>query len=1220
MPEVKYSRDTQLFNCNGIDLNRPVDSVKPSKFPILKNVRSFQAGRIEPRFGLLNIAVGIAGQTPLHSSRRLNDSANSTFTRVIGAGTHLGYGQTSFTDLDSGYSGDPLALVPWKPDASPTPFMYVADSARMRKINVSGALHTVGLPAPSTAPGVSLTATPAYKVIDAFQATTGWGQAGTAGGPTLLSAGPGLRVNTTIAQIVFDSGTTGWACINPTSAFNIGAGMRLIINSGGGTVETVTVQAVYPGFAATTISRIIYDSGTSGLASLFLASPVDQVACDAIIRNTTVGPENARIISVTSGPDGTTSIRISTSSTWAATNAVSVLPTLRAYFINTHAAAETLTEDGVRTALTSGTGALTKTSALDLSLIASGIPSHPSDIMHISLRVSDPTVITELKAMLDVDSTTNDFTRNFYWRSFRAADLTPAAANLQSLLATRQQILQRNIIDAPFGTATTDPYGNPLFDVDGNPLNFTTDVNGNPITAPDQTNDIAVSQQLDPGVSQFVELQFRLSDLIRVGTDSAQTLRNVAALRITAIVTGNVNLDLDSWWIGGGFGPDTFDPTASPYFYRFRARNPATNVPSNFSPATRYAALPLRQSVTVTPTQYAAPSGTSLTAADFVLDIARFGGQIADWHYIGTIPNSASPSFADIYDDDLVGGQPIQGNDNYQPWPILGLPVSGTTGSVAGTSVNDAASNFNLSWAPGTRILINNQPYPIYNVLSTSRLELAENAGSQTVVSWRIDEPTILAQPLACLWEWNDTFFACSDPVNPGRLYYSNPGSETTRTRNYLDVTSPSEPLMNGLAFNIRSYLFSSENFFQILLIGVSDQGVRTFRAERIMNGKGLFSRWALTRNPKAPYIGFLGRDGIYTTDGGAPQSITDDDLFPLFPNEGSLGESVNGYIPPNIISAQASNLRMDHYDSYLYFDFTDTSGNRASLVWADALKGWFYDVYAPSDGAGVVFHYGEEGAGIHALLVGASDSGSAHLYQYTSSTGSDNGNAIPCQIWTPSRDQGDPRSNKLYGDVMLDADTEGVVLSCIPFYDNNDFSTDAVLVTTASRAQTPIPLWTVGVDENWTTARNISLSITFLASSPSARPLFYIWEPRWTFEAAPLSALSWDISPSSFGMDNFKSIGLCKITHVSNTDLSLLFTVDGVEQPFITIPNSSGVYTQTIFRVPVFKGKLYRLRIASSSEFRLDGRDSFIAVKNWGSDGAYQELRVFGDYSLVEG
>lgn len=1227
MPDTKYERDTQLFTCGGLDLNRPVDSTKPTKLPYLKNARSYQSGRIEPRFGLTNIAEIVSAQSPVHSARRLNDPLNSTYARIVGAGTHLAYGQTSFSDADSGYSGNPLALVPWTPVGAPTPYMYVADSLRMRKISRTGTLDTIGYAAPTSPPDVALTPTPAYKVIDEFDATTGWGQAGTAGAPSLLSAGPGYRTTGTIIRVLYDVGTTGWASINLSSMVGVGYGERLTFNPSGGNEEIATVQTVLPDSVSTTIASIIYDAGVIGLCSIVLATPIEQVSIDSLLRNSSIA-ENARVIAVTRGPDGTTSIRLSTPSTWAAGNTVQLVASIRVYLVNTHAAGETVRTNGVRSSITVGTGTLTKTAALDLSFFSTGIPIRPDDYIHISMRVDRPDLVTELKVQLDVDSTTNDFTRNFYTRSFRASDLTPSVRNLQPIISTNATIIQREILDSgggpaisPFavdnglpgdlasragGVSAFVPRGNPSF-IEQSPANVAL-INRQQLLRDDVTtpsdSPIILSQQLESGDVQWTDLTFRVSDLIRVGTDDTRSLQNVATIRIVAIVTGTVVLDMDSWWVGGGYGPDAGEVTAVPYVYRYRVRNPTTNVPSNFSPAARLAVTPYRQSVTVSPPQYAAPTGTSLAATDLVLDIERFGGEIADWHYAGTIANVAAPVFTDTYPDNVVGGNPVQINDNYQPWPVLGLPVTGTTGIVSGTTLDDSGTDFNLSWAPGTRILVNSQPYTIYRVISTARLETVENMGAQTSVTWRIDEPTILAQPMPCLWEWDGTFFACGDLINPGRLYYSKPNSETTRDRNYIDITSPSEPLMNGVQFNIRSYVFSSDNFIQLLTTGNPEA---PYRYEFIPNGKGLFSRWAVTRNPKAPYIAFQARDGIYTTIGGAPESITDDDLFPLFPNEGNLGNATNGVSAPYITSTSAAKLRLEHYDSYLYYDYVDSTGNAYfTLVWSDAIKGWFWDVYTPN----IVFHYGEEGAGVHSLLCGAANT---HLYQYAGID--DAGTMFSFEFTTPSRDQADPRRNKLYGDIMLDVDTDSLNAVSTPYFNNNATSATPTTVNNSTRTQVPLPF-----DSAWVTARNISLNVVVQILA-SGHPLFYIWEPRWTFESAPISAFTWEISPTTFGMENMKHIGICKITHVSPAALSLTFTVDGTAQTPITIPASgAGIYEQTIFRVPVYKGKLYKLRIASESEFRLDPRDSFIDVKPWDYDGEYQRLRVFGDYSMVEG
>lgn len=1245
MPDVKFERDTQRMECFGLDLNRPVDSVKPNKYPYLLNVRAYLAGRIEPRDGLTITGTGpvVAGQTPEHSVRRLNDPANNTWTRICGTGTHLAYGQGPYTDLDTGYSGNPLALTPYRPLGSPSSFMYVADSDRMRKVNAQGGLHTIGFAAPAIAPGVMLTSPPYYKDVATFQATTGWSAGGTAGAPSAL----GYRTSTTISKILYDSGTTGWASINPAIYTNIGPGERIIVNPGGGTEETQTVQATFPASVATTIASIIYDSGTSGRCSIVLTTPVTQAASDAMIYDSTA-TETARIIAVVTGPSNTTSVRLVTAGTWAVGDTIQVLQSFRIYLTHTHAAGETLQEDAVTTQVTVGIGTLTKTSTLDLSNIATGIPATPDDYMHISFLVDNPANLNELRVLLDVDSTTNNFTQNYYFTAFRPSDLTPATSSLQTLLATRTQLLQNQVTDqnaASNSTAIANANdaslgtGTPLDN--GGLSNQELAAQAQAQAASDQQSidaqNAAISTQIDAGETVWVELLFPISQLIRVGTDLSRTLANVAALQILINASATVNVYVDSWWIGGGYGPDTTSPTAVPYLYRFCARNPATNVSSNFSPASRYSANPIRQSVTVTPAQYAAPSGTTLTAADFVLDIERFGGQNASWNYVGTIPNAASPTFADIYDDLLVGGNPQLTNNNYQPWPIIGLPVSGTTGIVSGTSVKDSGANFNTSWAPGTQIIIANQPYVIYRVISTSLLELATNAGAQSGVAWQIPAPMILAQPLPCLWysAEQNVFFGCGDPINPGRLYWSNPGSETCTPANYLDVTSPSEQLMNGLSYNVRDYLFSSENFFQVLssasLEALSQNSSLAsapvgFIAEKIPNGKGLFSRWALTREP-APIIAFLARDGINMTTGGAPLPLTDADMYELFPNEANLGTEVNGIPPPNIIAANAAQLRLAYYDEYLYFDYLQVGGGddggMATLVLAfdlgaavrgEAPGGWFWDNYTPN----IVMHYGEEGASVHALLCGGTDGA---LYQYTGD--SDAGTPITCAITTPSRDQDQPRINKLYGDIMLDANTAGVNVTATPFFNNNSTSTTPVTVNTATRAQTAIPLGTVAnTPSNWQTALNVSLFLSFTVST-AARPFFYIWEPRWTFEAAPLASVSWEISPTTFGMENFKHVGICKVTHVSTVDLLLTFTIDGVAQPGIAIANSAGQYMQTIFRVPVTKAKLYKLRIASSdgaTTFRLDTRDSFFEVKDWAEDGEYQKLRIFGDFSVVEG
>ena len=1193
----------ERFDCAGLDLASPVDNIKPSKFPYLQNVRVNTRSQIESRLGMNDLGLVITGQSPVHSIRRLNDPAAGTYTYIIGTGTRLAYGLLggAYTDLDGGYSGDPLALMPYRPESATAAWMYVADRSRMRKVSRAGLLQTIGLAPPTAPPTAALANTPLIAVVSDFDAAADWTQGGDAAAPSNQ-----VRVDTTVAQIVYDSGTTGWATVSPASFAGIGPGTRLVFDTGGADEEFITVEECHPVGVATTVAAVIYDSGSTGLCSVVLTAPYVQAELNGLLRRTTATAENVRILAVTEGPDGNIALRVSTTQTWAVGNDVQVLASFRCYLAFVQAAGEDIDSADVvanpgtgfvRTAITYSTGiaTLTDTIALDLSAFSNGSAIRPDDIMHISMRVDRPDRVVELKAQLDVDLSTNDFTRNFYTKSFRANDLTPSARNLQSLVATRQTVIQREIIDESLTPADNSDL-----------LDMQAGVEETVIQAPPPpTIADATSLQMGLGDTQWVELSFPISELTKVGTDLSRTLQNVAAIRIVAIIiqsTDNpdVTLDIDSWHIRGGYGPD-IAAVGSPYLYRYRARVLGTNVPSNFSPALRGGITARRQSVTVTPTQYAAPAGTNLTAAtDIVLDIERFGGNLPEWHYLGTTANGASPSFTDNLPDDTLSTRPTLGNRSFQPWPTIQAPASGTTAAagVSGTTINDTGTNFNVSWAPGTLIKINGAVYTIYRVISTSRLEIVENAGSQGAVAWQIDEPVLLGQSLPTLWgdEEFGAVFACGDTVNPGRLYISNPfDPDTTVERLYLDITSTSEPLMNGLIWNGRSYVYSNERCFQVLPTG---NAAIPYRAEEVPGTGGIWSRWGLSRNPASPFMSALSKHGVLANTGGIAKSLTDDDLFPLFPFEGNLGALTNTISPPNMVSAQITQMRLEYYQGYLYFDYLAVSAVRRTLIFDPRIGGWLFDIYTPT----AQCHYGGEGDGVNELIIGGSD---GRLYQYAGNV--DVSTDVACVVETPSRDQGAPRLNKYYEDCMLDLNPNSVTVSVIPGTNNRATTYTTVTSASASRTQLTVPLSTAAQ-----TARNISLRITWSVSGAS-KPVLFLWEPRWAPETAPLAARRWSVQARHFGMPNYKHIGTCKIVHVSSADLTFTVTIDGTAQTAITITNSSSAYAESYFRIPVMKGRLMAFDLTSTADFRLAPDESWLELGEWDrGEQRYQRVPVF--------
>ena len=281
---------------------------------------------------------------------------------------------------------------------------------------------------------------------------------------------------------------------------------------------------------------------------------------------------------------------------------------------------------------------------------------------------------------------------------------------------------------------------------------------------------------------------------------------------------------------------------------------------------------------------------------------------------------------------------------------------------------------------------------------------------------------------------------------------------------------------------------------------------------------------------------------------------------------------------------------------------------HHATLVYAFDLAegrgGWFWDRYSP----GVQLHYGSEGAESHELLTGTED---GTVYKMTGSTDSET--AIGCHVRTEARDQGDSRLHKLYGDVMLDADTRSTSITAKIGYDNNTTQSAGSTVTSATRTMYPID----PDSHNWVTARNVCLELEWDSTLPGMA--IYTWEPRWHEENAPIKAFSWQISPTDFGLTGFVYTGYIYLPHVSTANLTLVFTLDGTAQSAITIAHGSGSLVKSFVRLPVMKAKMWSVKIYSTAQFRISGKEAELLVKQWGVPSAWRKIPMFADAASSE-
>jgi hypothetical protein len=1108
-----YTRPGRIeFRARGVDVNTPVDLVRTKgKFPILKNVIVGTDGTLESRPGLVTRYASTApstGKSPVHSMRRLNDTSSGTLVWALIFGVQdvialeQSTGAGAYTVVDTGpYSTNPLSLAIYRPQRAVQPWMYVGDSLRMRKIrydsvSASTLVHRIGLPAPTTEP-VTAPATGLFKALDLFEPSgagpnffTRWSVF--SGPGTINQTVPTTRVSTGASAVLFEafSGSDQICLVKPASMSGIGIGTVLNANT---TSEDILVTQVNRASAALTIIRILYDSGTTGLASIVLSASVREIGVNSMLFNSTVN-EYVRVRAIVYGPDGTASLRVNTVLTWANTNSAAGVASFVCHPLSNPTGATLISKAMRISAVPAGTTptVIAQTIALDLTQISSSSGTQPSttdDYIHITIRINNPEHITEIKVYIDVDATTNDFAHNYYYRTITKSDITDATTGAQSAIDNRRTQVSRRVIERiPKTRLVDDPFGGSFGG------NFD-DPDAANVTGPDALTDPQTSRsQLGTGSLQWGEIRFRLSELQKVGTDDSRGLKDVVKIGISMQSTVDVQVDLDAWVLHGGFAADVDENQGeSGYQYVYRARCSTTGTVSDISPLSRGPAVSARQRTAVQLAQY-----TAAAEVDY-LDVFRIGGPLTVPALVGSVANTASPVFLDATSNlaalaaSSAGGTFDINDPDLALWPVIDIPRSGTTTAVAGSTVQSAAQ-FNTQWAPGTIIEVNGIATTIYRMVSTSVLEVDTNLGSLGAVSWVVPEPVLLTQPLPILaGPYFDHLLGCGDPKNPGSLYFSKPKNvDSTSRKRRLEITSNSDPLQNIFVFNGRGGAFSSQRLYYLEYQPLDPFG--PFAASETPNVKGLYARWAMAVGRRG--VAWLASDGVYIMEGGGAKNLTDEDLRPLFPFGGKQGVDTNGISAPflpNPVGAEERYLRLafDENDN-LRFVYRDASANLRCMVYDFALEGWLPMQYQ----APVTIFYSEEGAGVRNLLSGTSESTARVLtVGGPSDAGTDAGTPFLCAVRTPAYDGGDPRGQKQVGDLEVDIDPGAVTVTVTPGFDNFATSTTPVTISGAGRLNPPRVIdFTSGSGQF---ARNVGLDVTWTSGS-GQKPKLYLWEPAF--------------------------------------------------------------------------------------------------------------------------
>jgi hypothetical protein len=1079
-----------IFPVDGVDVASSVDLPKnEGKAVELKNLTVDIDGTLTTRPGLVDryAANIITGKTPVHSMRRVSDQSGLS-AMLYGVQDRLARESSSvITDVDGAYSGNPLTIIPWRPAQSPKSHAYVYDSARQRKIAVdSTTTKSIGIPPPIHPPY----ADPAmlnWTAIVNDTAIGTWTNGGVVtappGAPGLFTrlAAVGISSSVRVAGSMFPitGGECRWAIV-PASLANIGKWSRVRLNNATTGLSAWTlVEDVIAQSSVTVVASRIYDDPVagSGYATIRPSVPLKNLKKGCLIN---IGIYRVIAEEVIYGNDGVaTAFRASHPVVgWAGTVGVTLINIPQQIHVHTldtdWTAGGTGTIDayGLNFSNTpaEGKGWIQQTGlSMDLSRFNSTVAGYHADnysitvddYFHLSVMCDGWQYVSMIRVILDVDDGT--FEKNFYWYTIEQSTLL-AASRGEQLISDAERIRRSNQVISKqrpnlpvatlYGTGSTGygtltgfendemssfyrrPSFTPEFPTVANPTLFIPDGSEADSDKPGSAG---------TGVNQWAEVVWKRSAMYRSGNDVSKDWRNIVGVRIEFIYLPSVipvTSAVGSLLCFGGGGLDV-GQEGYPYVYRYRYRDSATGVVSDYSPMSRSGVEVYRNRVSIW--------CNNSTTADKI-DIERYGGFQSGWCYIGTIPVT-STVFQDTMNDAAAERNATVSNRRViQPWVRQQIPMSGTGALVAGSllelAVGDSLSQYMI---PGTMIIVDG----VANILRRPigllsgggyrrwELEIAHDYRSGTV-SWEIPNPAYFGQPLGRVFgPFEGAMFACDGIYIRWTEGYD---PDATHVTNWAEVTDPTDVTVGGFVYNGRAGVFTTHRMFSI-----SGNPVEGFSFTEIPGGKGAISPWAIAVGPR---VAWVSRDGIYVGEGGGATDITED-LSPLFPKEGRVGTNTSGLYAPALSPAEQPYLRLAYIDDgSLIFTYRDSTGTLRHMRYVEDRNRWFpYEYKVP-----ISAFYALEGDGVTGVIAAGADAVSGRVYTVGGSTNptTDAGIGFDCLVKTFGFDFGDPRSRKYYGDLVVDVNpanhTTGIAAKLLT--DNHTVSTVLGNITGAARTQ----------------------------------------------------------------------------------------------------------------------------------------------------------------------
>lgn len=739
------------FNFLGMKTNSAPDSMPPGKYPLAINVRGYSDSSLATRPGLTRQFITGAPNkwtTDLRAYVALGTddlprilARNADDTIWLDNGVQVG-------SMAGGGASLGASLIPFRPNQSPNPYMYIANGSDYQKFSAPNAANAVaqqkvGIAEPPLPPEALITP----PQVSFLPNNPGYVAGGTAGPPAV-----GVRISDAGILSFVDPNlaiTGAWQVwqVSPNVQYQRGMEIDMGVAATPTIVEDVFPPLVTPltvagifYFAGTTGRCVVVTTGGTGPSGNSAGSPspippgrgggggggrgggggggprqpvVEAVfGADSGTRVLSTG-EGSVITGRTPGMSGRRGPIGSTSSIYGP----GPLPELRRGSLVTFSGGGG--ETCMVLSVTEGSnGALSfETITVGTHTVGESITGKPAILV---LGVFGATIVSNRVSFSLANGlgfiTSTTFPANFFspgGAAFSPDDYLHVSMLVDNLL---NFVEMRVMIDVGDGSFNQNYY---YYTVRASDLAQALAFSQTQIAAAqiieqraiiDAIEGVATGNQLNTfssaqsatGNSQWSEILFALTEFTRVGNDQTKSLQNANAIRFEFNVTGPVNAQIGSVNLSGGFQPDVGD-VGAPYRYRIRGRSSVTGATSNPSPAMRYGVTARRRQVQVLIPQSSNGAGPAYDPQIDTWDVFRYGGSVTQWRYIGSIPvvslAGAPIQFIDNFDDAFAQGGDALEFDNFEPWPTIAAPLFGI-GLSAATCVGTVAEVVFVSPVP----------------------------------------------------------------------------------------------------------------------------------------------------------------------------------------------------------------------------------------------------------------------------------------------------------------------------------------------------------------------------------------------------------------------------------------------------------------------------------------------------------------------------------------